>query len=193
MDKLIKKEVLTVFISQYLMIFVALFCCWVPLISDSLYLSGWKAILGLCILASIFITNIFYITSKFKGYLSVLPRKIALECMSEMLYRMDENCNKGLFAKEETEKCKQRYNNTLKWLERFDSFAFPLMIVDCVVIGLAIIGIFIFQIVKNQIVFCPLFGVAGFFIVMQTSCLFISSRFLWKSVFAWIERLRNIK
>ena len=28
---------------------------------------------------------------------------------------------------------------------------------------------------------------------MQTACLFISSRFLWKAVFAWIERLRNIK
>lgn len=193
MDKLIKKEVLTVFISQYLMIFVALFCCWVPLVSDSTYLNGWKAILGLCILASIFITNIFYMTSQFKGYLSVLPGKIAHECMNEMLYKMDENCNKGLFSKEETEKCKQRYNNTLKWLERFDSFAFPLMIIDCAVIGLAITGIFIFQIAKNQIVFPLLFGVAGFFIVMQTSCLFISSKFLWKSVFAWIERLRNIK
>ena len=44
MDKLVKKEVLTVYISQFAMIAVALFCCLVPLFSDSLYLTGWKAI-----------------------------------------------------------------------------------------------------------------------------------------------------
>ena len=193
MDKLVKKEVLTVYISQFALIAVALFCCIVPLFSESPYLTGWKAISGLCILASVFVVNIFYMTTQFKGNKSLLPGKIALECMGEMFYRIDENCNKGLFSKEDTEKCKQRYNNTLKWLGRFNSFAVPLMIIDCTVIGLSIIGIIILQISKHQFLFCSLYGVAGFFIVMQTACLFISSRFLWKAVFAWIERLRNIK
>jgi len=193
MDKLVKKEVLTVYISQFAMIIVALFCCLVPLFSDSLYLTGWKAISGLCILASIFVINIVYMTTQFQGKKSLLPGKIALECMGEMFFRIDENCNKGLFSKEDTEKCKQRYNNTLKWLGRFNSFAVPLMIIDCTVIGLSIIGIIILQISKHQFLFCSLYGVAGFFIVMQTACLFISSRFLWKAVYAWIERLRNIK
>lgn len=193
MDKLVKKEVLTVYISQFALIAVVLFCCIVPLFSESPYLTGWKAISGLCILGSIFFVNIFYITTQFKGNQSLLPCKIALECFPEMIYRMDENCNKGLFSKDETEKCKDRYNNTLKWLERFDSLAIPLIIFDCVVVGLSIIGIIILQISKHQVLFCSLYGVAGFFIVMQTACLFISSRFLWKAVFAWIERLRNIK
>ena len=193
MDKLVKKEVLTVYISQFAMIIVALFCCLVPLFSDSLYLTGWKAISGLCILASVFVANIFYMTTQFQGKKSLLPGKFALECMGEMFFRVDENCNKGLFSKEDTEKCKQRYNNTLKWLGRFNSLAEPLMIIDCAVIGLSIIGIIILQISKHQFLFCSLYGVAGFFIVMQTACLFISSRFLWNAVFAWIERLRNIK
>ena len=193
MDKLVKKEVLTVYISQFAMIAVALFCCLVPLFSDSLYLTGWKAISGLCILASVFVANIFYMTTQFQGKKSLLPGKFALECMGEMFFRIDENCNKGLFSKEDTEKCKQRYNNVLKWLERFDFLAIPLMIIDCAVIGLSIIGIIILQISKHQFLFCSLYGVAGFFIVMQTACLFISSRFLWNAVFAWIERLRNIK
>ena len=193
MDKLVKKEVLTVYISQFAMIAVALFCCIVPLFSESPYLTGWKAITGLCILASVFIANIVYLTTQFKGYQSILPCKIALECFPKMIYRMDENCTKGLFSKDETEKCKQRYSNTLKWLERFYSLAIPLIIFDCVVVGLSIIGIIILQISKHQVLFCSLYRVAGFFIVMQTACLFISSRFLWKSVFAWIERLRNIK
>ena len=193
MDKLVKKEVLTVYISQFAMIAVALFCCIVPLFSESAYLTGWKAISGLCILGSIFVINIFYITIKFRGYQSVLPCKYALEFMPEMLFRIDENCDKGLFSKEDTEKCKQRYNNTLNWLGRFDSLAVPLIIFDCVVVGLSIIGIIILQISKHQVLFCSLYGVAVFFIVMQTACLFISSRFLWKVVFAWIERLRNIK
>ena len=132
-------------------------------------------------------------TTQFQGNKSLLPGKIALECMGEMFFRIDENCNKGLFSKEDTEKCKQRYNNVLKWLERFDFLAIPLMIIDCAVIGLSIIGIIILQISKHQFLFCSLYGVAGFFIVMQTACLFISSRFLWNAVFAWIERLRNIK
>jgi len=193
MDKLVKKEVLTVYISQFAMIIVALFCCLVPFFSDSLYLTGWKAISGLCILASVFVANIFYMTTQFQGKKSLLPGKFALECMGEMFFRIDENCNKGLFSKEDTEKCKQRYNNTLKWLGRFNSLAEPLMIIDCAVIGLSIIGIIILQISKHQFLFCSLYGVAGFFIVMQTACLFISSRFLWNAVFAWIERLRNIK
>ena len=193
MDKLVKKEVLTVYISQFAMIAVALFCCLVPLFSDFLYLTGWKAFTGLCILASIFVVNIFYMTTQFQGKKSLLPGKIALECMGEMFFRIDENCNKGLFSKEETENCNQRYNNVLKWLGRFDSLAVPLMIFDCVVIGLSIIGIIILQISKHQILFCSLYGVAGFFIVMQTAYLFISSLFLWKTVLAWIERLRNIK
>ena len=193
MDKLVKKEVLTVYISQFALIAVALFCCLVPLFSDSLYLTGWKAISGLCILASVFVANIFYMTTQFQGKKSLLPGKFALECMGEMFFRIDENCNKGLFSKEDTEKCKQRYNNVLKWLERFDFLAIPLMIIDCAVIGLSIIGIIILQISKHQFLFCSLYGVAGFFIVMQTACLFISSRFLWNAVFAWIERLRNIK
>ncbi len=193
MNKFVKKEVLSVYISQFAMIIVALFCCLVPLFSESLYLIGWKAISGLCILASIFVVNIFYMTTQFKGNKSLLPGKIALDCMAEMFYRIDENCNKGLFSKEDTENCKQRYNNVLKWLGRFNSLALPLMIIDCAVIGLSIIGIVILQISKHQVLFCSLYGVAGFFIVMQTACLFISSRFLWKAVFAWIERLRNIK
>lgn len=193
MDKLVKKEVLTVYISQFALIAVALFCYIVPLFSESPYLPGWKAITGLCILASIFVANIFYMTTQFKRYQSILPCKIALEFLPEMIYRMDENYNKGLFSKEDTEKCKQRYSNTLKWLERFAYLAIPLIIFDCTVIGLSIIGIIILQIKKHEVSFCSLYGVAGFFIVMQTTCLFISSRFLWKAVFAWTERLRNIK
>ena len=193
MDKLVKKVVLTVYISQFALIIVAVFCCSVPLFSDSQYLTGWKAISGLCILASIFVVNIFYMTTQFQGKKSLLPGKIALECMGEMFFRIDENCNKGLFSKEDTENCKQRYNNVLKWLGRFNSLAVPLMIIDSAAIGLSIIGIVILQIKKHEVSFSSLYGVAGFFIVMQTTCLFISSRFLWKTVFAWIERLRNIK
>ena len=96
MDKLVKKEVLTVYISQFELIAVALFCCLVPLFSESPYLPGWKAITGLCILASIFVANIFYITTQFKGNQSILPCKIALERMGEMFFRIDENCNKDL-------------------------------------------------------------------------------------------------
>ena len=149
MDKLVKKEDLTVYISQFAMIAVALFCCLVPLFSDFLYLTDWKAITGLCILASIFVVNIFYMTTQFQEKKSLLPGKIALECMGEMFFRIDENCNKGLFSKKGTENCKQRYNNVLKWLGRFNSLAVPLMIIDCAVIGLSIIGIVILQI-KNM-------------------------------------------
>ncbi len=114
MDKLVKKEVLTVYISQFAMIIVALFCCLVPLFSDSLYLTGWKAISGLCILASVFVANIFYMTTQFQGKKSLLPGKNALECMGEMFFRIDENCNKGLFSKEDTENQKIKAPNSKK-------------------------------------------------------------------------------
>ena len=176
MDKFVKKEVLTVYISQFAMIAVALFCCLAPLISNSAYLSGCKAISGLFLLESIFVVNIVYMTTQFQGNKSLLPGKIALECMGEMFFRIDENCNKVLFSKEDTEKCKQRYNNVLKWLERFDFLAIPLMIIDCAVIGLSIIGIIILQIKKHEVSFCSLYGVAGFFIDLIDGNLLISPR-----------------
>src|SRR5574344_180480 len=101
MDKLIKKEGGTGYMSQFTLIIVAFFCCLLPLFSDSLYLTGWKAISGLCILASIFVVNIFYMTTQFQGKKILLPGKIALECMGEMFFRIDENCNKRLFSKED--------------------------------------------------------------------------------------------
>ena len=73
MDKLVKKEVLTVYFSQFALIAVVLFCCLVPLFSDSLYLTGWKSITGLCILASIFVVNIFYMTTQFQWNCSKNP------------------------------------------------------------------------------------------------------------------------
>lgn len=193
MDKLVKKEVLTVYISQFAILIVALCCFWLPLFYDSPIMTRWKAISGFFILAGIFLANIFYITTLFSKQHRILPAKLALEAFSEMLYKMDDNCNKGLFSKEETDKCKQRYNTTLEWLERYRALGLPLLIFDCITIGLSIAGIIIIQIVKHQFVFCSFFGVAGFFLVMQTTYLFISYRFLWKSVLAWIEKLRNIK
>ena len=41
MDKLVKKEVLTVYISQFELIAVALFFFFLPLFSESPYLPGW--------------------------------------------------------------------------------------------------------------------------------------------------------
>ena len=158
------------------------------LFSDSMYLTGWKAISGLCILASIFAVNIFYMTAQFQGKKSLLPGKLHLNVWAKCFSESTKTVIKAYFQKK-----KQRYNNVLKWLGRFNSLAVPLMIIDCAVIGLSIIGIVILQIKKHEVSFCSLYGVAGFFIVMQTACLFISSRFLWKAVVAWIERLRNIK
>ena len=192
MDKLVKKEVLTVYISQFAMILVSPVCCWIPIVSDTQKLTGWKAILGICVLLIIFALNVLYLTKKFYGLDSVLPSKYVLENMPEMLLKIEENYEKGLFSRENTDKCKNRYNTTLNWLGRFASFGLPLMIFDCVGIVLSVSSIIIFQIINHKILFSYLYGISGFFIVVQTTCLFISSRFLWYSVQAWIERLRTI-
>ena len=37
-------------------------------------------------------------TTQFQGKKSLLPGKITLECMGEMFFRIDENCNKGKWS-----------------------------------------------------------------------------------------------
>ena len=122
MDKLIKKEVIKLYISQSLFLLISIFCACVPLFYDSVSLTGYKTLAGLFIFAAIIIFEIIFLTTWFYGLHVKLPAKLCLEAMIPTLYEIDDNFNKGLFSEEETRKCKDRsrYRNytkqDVKWL-----------------------------------------------------------------------------
>ncbi|MBQ9237885.1 MAG: hypothetical protein IJ191_00995 [Treponema sp.] len=169
MDKLVKKEVITLYASQVGIIFVALACAIFPIFKYFSLLKSWKAIAGLFVIACIVGLNVWFIIKRFLRNYAVLPAKFALESMNQAFFKIKENCEKGYFSKEETEQCKQRFVRTMDWLGVIDHFSLPFMIFDCTAMFLIVGCVFVKQILQHQFCFFTMYAVAGFFIAMQTA------------------------
>ena len=192
MDKLIKKEVIKLYISQSLFLLISIFCACVPLFFDSVSLTGYKALAGLFIFAAIIIFEIIFLTTWFYGLHVKLPAKLCLEAMIPTLYEIDDNFNKGLFSEEETRKCKDRYMNTMDWLNRMVLFSKPFIVLDIISMIIMIFVIVLKQIIIKELYFSSMYGISAFFIILQISSLYITCKFLFKSVRSWIDRLHGI-
>ena len=193
MNKLIKSEVLTIYISQFLLLFVIAFCNSVPLWSDTVFITGNKYII-ICfiILALVYFLNIFFLLKKYWRYYALLPEKYMLESMPALTLRIEENCNKGKYTQEETAACKERLNDSMKWLDRYNKLSFPLIITDIICIISSITFIVIKQFQFKSFCFCTYYGIAIFFVLIQISCLYLSSRFLFSSAKSWINKMISI-
>ena len=130
MDKLIKKEVIKLYVSQILLLLVSVGCACVPLISDSIGLTGYKALASLLLFASIIIFEIIFIITWFYGLHANLPAKFCLESMNQVFFEAEDNYNRGLFSEEETNQFKERFRNTLEWLTRIVRFSKLFVIID---------------------------------------------------------------
>ena len=192
MDKLIKKEVIKLYVSQILLLLVSIVCACVPLFSDSIGLNGYKALAGLLFLATIIVFEIIFITTWFYGINANLPAKICLESMPSTLYYIDKNLNKGLFSEEETKKCKERFMCTMDWLNKIVLFSKPFVIIDLFSMFLIVLVIVLKQISLKQLYFSNMYGISTFFLILQISSSYITCKFLFKTVRSWINRLHGI-
>ena len=96
MDKLIKKEVVKLYFSQGLFLLISIFCACVPLFSDSVSLTGYKALAGLFIFVNFpLIIRFFehkrnlktYFTNVIQLYLYIiLPLVLCMFIYSEDLF-----------------------------------------------------------------------------------------------------------
>ena len=193
MDKLVKKEVITLYVSQVVIILVALACAMLPLFKDFSSLEGLKAIIGLFVIACIVGLNIWFVAKRFFGLYAVIPTRIAWDWMSSVFFKIDENYKKGYFSEEETEQCKKRYKRTLDWISMINSLSLPFMIFDCCAMFLIVGCVVAKQILQHQFCFFTMYAVAGFFIAIQTAWLYIFSHYMCNSVLAWSNRLMNMK
>ena len=192
MNKLIKTEVLTVYISQFLLLLVITFCNAIPLWSETIFITGGKSILGFLVVIVICFINIWFFFKKFWRFYARLPVKYMLESLLGLMYSIDLNCNKGKFTPEETEACKERLNDSMKWLNIYDRLALPLIIFDAVSVCASVFFIAIKLIKINTFCFSAYYGVSGFFVIIQSGCLFISSRFLFSSVQSWVNKMMKL-
>ncbi len=192
MDKLIRKEVIKLYISQILFLLVSLGCACLPLFSDSLGLTGYKELAGLLFLVAIIVCEIIFITTWFYGLNAKLPAKFCLEAMPRTLYEIDDNLNKGYFSDEETEKCKERFMCTMDWLNKMVIFSKPFVIIDLYSMFLIVLVIVLKQISLKQLYFSNMYGIATFFLILQISSSYIICKFLFKTVRSWINRLHGI-
>ena len=192
MNKLIKAEVLTVYISQFLLLLVIPFCNAIPLWSETIFITGLKSITGFLVVIAIFLINIWFLFKKFWRFYARLPMKYMLESWPGLHYSIERNCNKGKFTPEETKACKERLNDSMEWLDLYDKLSIPLIISDTVSVFSSLVFIVIKLIKTNSFVFSTYYGVAGFFMIIQTGCLFISSRFLFSSVKSWVNKMMKL-
>lgn len=192
MDKLIKKEVLTLWISQLGICIVSVTCAFLPLIIESTVLIEQNAEVGNrinnCILFIILTGLIICKYNRIFEYSTILAREV-MDNIPLIFDRLEINCYAGLFNKIETEKCKERYRKTLDYLylnqKLFYLISFLLPIIVCVEILFSIIN---YKINTN---FSNYTAIATFFIILQTACLFISSKFIQNTIKQWLERLRR--
>ena len=192
MDKLIKNEVIKLYVSQILLLLISVCCACVPLFSDSIYISGYKALTGILIFAAIIVFEIIFLTTWFYGLHANLPAKLCLESMPRTLYEIDDNLNKGMFSEEETTKCKDRFMNTMDWLNKMVHFSKSFLFIDILSMFVIILMIIIKVLLSKQLYFSNMYGISAFFIIVQISSLYVKCKFLFKAVKSWIERLHGI-
>ncbi|WP_027727697.1 hypothetical protein [Treponema sp. C6A8] len=191
MNKLIRTEVLTVYISQFLLLLVISFCNSVPLWSNTVLITEAKYIL-ICfvILTLVYFINIWFLCKKFRCYFARLPFKYMHASWPGVHYSLDVNCKKGKFTQKETEACKERLNDSMNWLDMYDKLSSPLIITDIICIFASITFILIKQFKEKCFYFSTYYGVAVFFVLIQISCLYISSRFLFYAVKSWVNKMQ---
>lgn len=189
MDKLVKKEVVTLYVSQAALILLAVVCAALPLFVEFASFTGTKAVAALLVLACIAGLNMFFVTKRFYGLHGRLPVRFAYGSMMAVYFKIDENCEKGYFSRDETDRCKKRFCTTFDWLAILDRFSLPLAVFDCAGMVLLIALVILEQVLRHEVRFFTIYGVAGFLVVMQTAWLYIFSRYMFNAVQAWIERL----
>ena len=192
MDKLIKKEVIKLYVSQILLLISSVFCSSVPLFSETLSFYNYNALIGILIFAAVIIFEIIFIRTWFYGRNANLPGKYCLESLPGTMYKIDANLNKGLFSEEETEKCKERYRNTLDWLSSMIIFSKPFLIIVLLSMLFIVLLIVVKMISIKQLYFSNMYGISIFFLVLQISSLYITCKFLLNAVESWINRLHRI-
>ena len=192
MDKLIKKEVIKLFVSQLLLLLVSVGCTLIPLFSDSIGLIGYKALAGLLIFAVIIVFEIIFITTWFYGLNANLPAKFCLESMNQVLFEAEENFKRGLFSEEETNQFKERFSNTMEWLNKIVRFSKPFVIIDLISMFIIILVVVLKQISLKQLYFSNMYGISAFFLIMQISSLYITCKFFFKTVRSWMDRMHGI-
>lgn len=192
MDKLIKQEVIKFYISQILFLLVSVGCVCVPLFLNSILVSGYRVLIGLLLFAAIIIFEIIFMITWFYGYNANLPAKFCLESMPQAFFEMDDNLNKGYFSEGETRKCKERYTNTLNWLNRFVIFSKLFLIINILSLLVIVITVVLKQITSKQLCFPNYYGISAFFLILQISSMYISCKFLFKTTRSWIDRLHGI-
>lgn len=192
MDKLIKNEVIKLYVSQILLLIVSAFCSCVPLFSDTVSISGYKALAGLFIIAAIIVFEIIFITTWFYGLNAKLPSKFCLESMNQVLFEAEINFKCGLFSEEDTSQFKRRFRNIMEWLCKMDNFSKYFVIIDLLFMILIVLVIALKQISLKQLFFSNMYGISAFFLILQISSLYITCKFLFKTVVNWIDKLHGI-
>lgn len=141
------------------------------------------------VLACIAGLNMFFVTKRFYGLHGRLPVRIAVGSVRAVYFKIEENCEKGYFSGDEADRCRERFCTTFDWLVILNRFSLPLAVFDCTGMVWLIALVILEQVLRHEVRFFTIYGVAGFLVVMQTAWLYIFSRYMFNAVQAWIERL----
>lgn len=189
MDKIVKEEVITLYVSQVAMLLVCLVCTLLPLYMHPVMMTGGTAVIGLVLFCVVLALNISIVNEKLADWF-MQPAMISYSAFRSVLDKMEHKARLGTLAQEDYDNWWNRGLSTFDWFARLSHY-FPFVLFDYFAVIVSFSVVVGTQIMNQRIVFCPFYGIAGFFVIVQLLGLFISVRFLRKSAESWGKRLEQ--
>lgn len=194
MDKLIKKKITKLRISQPALLILSLCCAALPFFKpfDFSILMGRGAfalrglsffIFLLSILLSVLWTRVIY-----KYRLAIFIRFFEDAKIPRFL-KIDANCAEKLYSEEEASAYKEKYENINKQLARINVFCHRFLIFEICTVFAIFILIEIKQFLQRETIFYSIYRISAFFIIFQTVSFAIFYRVLEGTLTTWIENL----
>lgn len=186
MEKLLKKEALSFFISEIFITLAAVFCTIVPLFSETYVLIGRKAVVGYVLFCSSFLSTIILYYSKQRYRIAIMCRYI-YDSYNQWLFDLDNSCKAGIITKEETKKRMEKLRCVTEWTFNFDSLARLFVWFDILaIIAMSAISVSKMYLEKSFF-FSYMYGISTFFLFMQLIWFYIISKHIIVSVYTWLK------
>ncbi len=188
MDKLIKTEVISLYVSQAVALLAAAYCAWIPSRVETVLIYGRAAIAGNILLAVVIIANIWFVGKRFFQNLVRAPWEIVRARMPDLFLLACDKCHEGKISEADFIELEEKTNKIWDWTEILNSIAYPFFFIDLTAM-LEVTGFaFMKSVTENRVCFSSAHGFAAFFVFAQTIWLHIAVTHIVNSIKSWFDR-----
>ena len=186
MYKVVIKETIKLFLSQFVMLLLVAICYVLPLFFEIPILSEKNAVIGLIITAAIIILKIWGVV---KGeYYAYRIYRFMVDSMNQPLFYIYNALEADVYSEDTADNIKEVFRKTEKAFINYSSVYYYLKFFNLGVI-LVMLGLIIYpQVVNHKLIFYYFYGIGDFFLIISILCAHISARFIFSAEHAWYKR-----